>query len=410
MRKYVKSIVATGNITDINDAKHCLDTFRITNGLREAQNRLAISVSELDQHPFLLTFTNGTLNLETAEFGQHNRKHLITKMVHHEYHSQALCPQWLAFLTRAVGQEGVAYLQKVIGYALTGYTSEKKFFVICWPKNVGKTTFLETIQEILKEHAVLLQVDTLLDKYGGDSGKQEDLVSLRGARFARTSELERHRKLSVTTMKRIVQGMGQITAAAKYERKITFDESHKLFIDTNHLPVIPADEDALWDRLVVIWFNNPISENQWNKKLKKQLIRDEAEAILAWAVAGELRRRHEGLRDVPNQFAVEKAKWQDEMDPIRRWVTECCRVDKHLRAERRGCYLSYKTSQGQLSAVSRAKFTERLEALGFARTKDRRYYQGLEVLEPRSELRQSDGKKRIDFRMLYGLSHQNKAK
>jgi putative DNA primase/helicase len=405
MRKFVKETVDTGNEGEISSASRCLDTFRISNGLREAQHRLAINANKLDQHRFLLTFRNGTLNLETGVLGPHDRKHFITKMVHHNYNPQAKCPRWLAFLKRAVGQEGVAYLQKVMGYALTGDTSEKKFFVIGGPKNVGKTTFLETGQEILREHGALLRVDTLLDKKGGDSAKQEDLVALRGARFARTSELERDRRLSVTMLKRLVQGMGQITAAAKYERKITFDESHKLFIDTNHLPAIPADEDALWDRFVVIWFDNPLPEEQWNKKLKRQLVHDEAEGILAWAVAGELRRQREGLQDVPDQFAREKSKWQEEMDPIKRWIAEYCRTGERLRVERNVCYQSYKAARDGLYVMSLPKFTERVAALGFHRTKDRRYYQGLELLEPGPELRQSDVKKpNVDVNILYGLT------
>jgi len=385
MRQYVQQVAADGDQKQIRFATSCLDTWRITNGLTEAEKKLGVNAEELDSHLYLLTFKNGTLNLKTGEFGPHVRQHLITKMVNHDYDPNATCPRFLEFLERAVGSAAFGYIQKLVGYSLTGDTSEKTFVIVFGEGDTGKTTFLELLRDLFSEHATLLQVDTLMERRGGDGATQEDLAELRGARFATTSELDQERRLSIAMIKRIVQGRGQITAAKKYEHKITFPETHKLWLDTNHLPLIPADEKPVWNRLAIVLFENPIPKGQQNKNMGKELMRDEDKGIIAWAVAGELRRQREGLDDAPAAFTKAKDQWLDRMDTIKQFIDENCRVGEGLRVNRNKLYEAYKATRGGNYVMLLSKFTQRLEALGFSRTRDRRYYQGLALLDPGAE-------------------------
>jgi putative DNA primase/helicase len=198
MRRYVGKIAANSQSRDISEAGKCLDSHRITNALREAEKKLGVNAAQLDTHPMLLTFKNGTLNLETGELEPHQPEHLITKMIHYNYNAEAECPKFLTFLEHAVGKEALPYLQKLVGYTLTGDTSEKTFIIVWGLPDTGKTTFLDIVRSLLSELAVLLQVDTLMAKrQGSDAAAQEDLAALRGVRFASTSELDQNRKLSI---------------------------------------------------------------------------------------------------------------------------------------------------------------------------------------------------------------------
>jgi P4 family phage/plasmid primase-like protien len=383
MRARVGQVVPTGTAKDVADASKCLDTYRITNGLHEAEKKLGVAAAELDAHPFLVTFENGTLDLETMTLGPHKREHLITKMIHHRYNPEADVPsRFLGLLEHAVGKEAMPYMQKLLGYSLTGDTSEKTFIVVWGEGDTGKTTCLEIARNLLEEYAVLLQVDTLMDRRGSDSAVQEDLVALRGTRIATTSELDQGRKLSIAVIKRIVQGQGKITASAKYEKKITFPETHKLWFDTNHLPMIPADEQAVWNRVAIVVFGNPVPKEKQDKKLVRSILREEPEGILAFMVEGERLRQKEGLGDVPVTFKLEKEKWQKKMDVIQQYVDERTERGSGLRERTDTVYEDFVTWIGNPEhPMTRRTFTQRLAKLGITLDKGRRYYEGLALVK-----------------------------
>jgi phage/plasmid-associated DNA primase len=98
MRDRIAQVVASRSPKEIAIASGCLDTYRLTNGLHEAEKKLGVAAADLDTHPFLITFKNGTLDLETMTLGPHKRVHLITKMIHHNYNREAKLPRFLGLL------------------------------------------------------------------------------------------------------------------------------------------------------------------------------------------------------------------------------------------------------------------------------------------------------------------------
>jgi P4 family phage/plasmid primase-like protien len=365
-----------GTADEIVGAAKLLQTAGVSNALFETEKKLLINIEQLDSDPWLVTFANGTVDLRSGELGEPDQADYISKLIHFPFNPDASCPKWLSFLRHAVGDEGVRYLQKAFGYALTADTSEKKFWVLHGESNTGKTTCLTILAILLREFHSLLMVDTLLDKKGGDSAAQEDLASLRGCRFASTSELDRNRRLSIAQLKRICQGMGQISVSPKYQKKFSFPETHHLFIDSNYLPMIPVEETAIWNRLVVVRFQNSLPEAEQNRTLKQEIVAEEAEGILAWLVAGELRRQKEGLDHVPESFANAKSAWQSEMDSIGSFIEEYCVLGRNEKAPRLALYKLYVETVGHGAVIAR-EFTRQLELRDITRSNDRRLYVGI---------------------------------
>src|SRR5262249_39111951 len=147
--------------------------------------------------PYLLNFVNGTVDLRTGELQPHNRGDFITKLVHYRYLPGAECPRWRAFLDEVMGGGGldagsaaahecagrmVDYLQRALGYSLTGCTIEKAVFVLFGDGDNGKSTMLSTFRQLLEEYSVLLQADTLMVRQESNN-THADLADLRGARF-----------------------------------------------------------------------------------------------------------------------------------------------------------------------------------------------------------------------------------
>lgn len=362
-----------------------LEARRIANLLTMAECELVITPGELDTHPFLINFLNGTLDLRTGELAPHSQSHFITKLVHHNYDPNAGCPLFLGVVARMMGnhpdasepeldraERMVNYLQRALGYSLTGTTEEKAVFVPFGKGNNGKTTLLSTFLLLLEEYSVLLQVDTLMARQESNN-TQADLADLRGARFVMTSETEEGQRLSQGKLKRITQGMGKIKATRKYENPIEFPETHKLWMDTNSKPTIrAADDQATFNRLHPIPFTVTIPPEEIDKGLPRKLVA-EAEGILAWAVEGAKMWRQHGLGKPPEVVAAND-DWRAENDQLGRFIEECCVVADSFSGKARQLYECYRTwaeGAGE-NTITETLFGRRLKDRGFAK-EHRRY-------------------------------------
>jgi putative DNA primase/helicase len=372
-------------------AKASLDSKRISNALREAQDQLYVMPAELDQHPYLLNFLDCTVDLRTGEKSAHQRSHFITKMVHYAYRPGAPYPEFMRFLEKITGGGPdasepdlersvrlIGYLQRAFGYSLTGVTREKAVFLLHGPRDNGKTTLLTMFLKVLEEYSVLLLIDTLMVKVGGETNNtQADLCDLRGARFAMTSETEEGQHLASAKLKRITQGIGRIKAVRKYENPIEFDESHKLWIDANYLPVVKAHDEAIWRRLHAVPFTVTIPKDQQDRGLPDKLMA-EAEGILAWAVTGAVRWYRDGL-DRPAEIETTSAVWRADMNQVGRFVEECCvRVGQSRAHELFLAYQQWAAGIGERS-VPEVAFSARIQEMKFDRDRDDRgsYYIGI---------------------------------
>jgi putative DNA primase/helicase len=165
--------VKAGNEGAEKFARHSLDARRITNMLAMAECEIYVTPGELDQNPWMLNFLNGTMELRTGTLRPHNPGDYITKLVRYEYCPGAPCDRWLGFLDQIMGggpdasegeleraQRLTNYLQRALGYSLTGSTIEKAVFILFGSGDNGKSTLLTTFRQLVEEYAQLLQVDT----------------------------------------------------------------------------------------------------------------------------------------------------------------------------------------------------------------------------------------------------------
>ncbi len=354
-----------------------LDAKRINGMLAMAKCEVPVAPDELDTSTFLLNFHNGTLDLTNGLLGPHRREHLITKIINHNYDPAASCPLFGKFILRIMGAKPAgsaaerrraarlaASLRRALGYSLTASTREKVVFFAWGGGNNGKTTLLATIFRILGTYAALIQVDSLMAKQFGESNNSmADLADLRGARFVMTSETEEGQRLAEGKIKRITQGMGKIKATRKYENPIEFLETHKLWIDANHKPVIRGSDDAVWNRLYLIPFGETIPKSEIDPDLHLKLLA-EAEGILAWVVRGCLKWQRVGLGRPPEVDDARK-QWREESDPLKPFIEDECVVEDGLFCgpaaifER---YLLWAGRQKLRDPLTRPQFNERMRA------------------------------------------------
>src|SRR2546425_1193726 len=119
------------------------------------RSALAKPPSAFDRDPWLLNVQTGTVDLRSGELHPHRREDLLTKLAPVVHDPVARCPRWERFLLEIMdGDETlVRYLQRVVGYTLSGDIRHHAFFLLYGTGANGKSTFLETLRALLGDYA-----------------------------------------------------------------------------------------------------------------------------------------------------------------------------------------------------------------------------------------------------------------
>ena len=252
--------------------------YRIEAMILMAQSEPGIPVlpSDLDTHPLLLNRENGTIDLCTGKLLEHRRGDLITKLAPVSFDPDATCPTFDRFLAQILAEDDelIGYLQRAVGYALTGDVSEQALFIFYGTGANGKSTFLNAVMAMLGDYALKATPDLLMK----GSGHPTEKTDLCGRRFVSAIETEEGRKLAEVFVKEATGG-DAIRARRMREDFWQFDPTHKLFLATNHKPVVTGTDHAIWRRLRMIPFEVTTSDDDMDKKLPEKL-REELPGIL----------------------------------------------------------------------------------------------------------------------------------
>jgi putative DNA primase/helicase len=281
----------------------------------KAKGRLA----DFDQDRCLLNVLNGTLDLKTGHLRPHRSGDFITKLAPVAYDANAVAPTWDRFVMEIMqgNADMVAFLQRVVGYALSGETSEQVFFILFGSGANGKTTFVRTIGDMLGDYAAHTETETLMVKAGGRPSN--DVARLRGARFVTATEIAEGRWLDEPRMKQMTGG-DRITARLLYHEHFEFVSEFKLLLSVNHKPRIRGTDHSIWRRVRVIPF--PVIFTEPDPSLLDRL-RHEASGILTWAVKGFTDWRAQGLA-APAEVVNATRDYRAEEDVFSRFIAERC--------------------------------------------------------------------------------------
>jgi putative DNA primase/helicase len=267
----------------------------------------------LNANPWLLNVQNGTLNLQTGKLQAHNRKDWITKIAPVKYDEKAVCPVWDRFLKKVTNNDRdlMEYLQRVVGYALTGEVSEHVLFFFYGGGKNGKSTFLNTISSMLGEYAFAAPRGLLFKQQGSQHDTR--FATLHGCRFVTCSEIEEGQMFDEALTKDLTGG-DPISARRMREDHWEFIPTHKLFMAGNHKPAVRGADEGIWRRIRLVPWLVQITEKEKDVNLKKRLLK-ELPGILRWAVQGCLAWQKRGL-DMPAIVQEATAQYRDESDVL----------------------------------------------------------------------------------------------
>jgi putative DNA primase/helicase len=288
--------------------------------LAKADRRLAATVDQWDADPWLLNTPEGTVELRTGKLRSHRRDEYITKIT-------AVPPKrgrrrrWLAFLRRIMDgdRELIQYLQRVVGYALTGSTREHALFFCYGTGANGKGAFLATLMYIMADYATTMPTETLIAS--NMDRHPTDLAGLRGARLVTAQEIEQGRRWAEARIKAITGG-DKIPARFMRQDFFEYFPQFKLLIAANHKPALRNVDGAIRRRMNLIPFKVTIPYDQRDKNLAEKL-KAESPEILGWMIEGCLKWQKEGLSP-PEAVRTATDAYLEGEDAIKMWMQECC--------------------------------------------------------------------------------------
>jgi putative DNA primase/helicase len=332
------------------------------------------SASDAAEHP------GGVFNLETGAL-QPRADLLFTQITGAAPDGRMRTPTWLRFITEIFSTDlaMVEFMQRWIGYCMTGDRREHKLLFWYGTGANGKSVLQSVIQWAMGSYALNLPADVLMRQ--AHQQHPTELAQLRGKRLALSSELEDNAYWAESRIKSLT---GDATLTARFMRQdfFEFPQQQKHVVSGNFKPRLKGDDPAIVRRMVLVPFLERFTGARCDPLLPERL-RAELPGILAWAIEGARKWARDGLA-IPDKVRSASAEYLAANDDISLWLEDCCAVRPALRAPSAQLYRSYtrwKEAAGerpQSSTAWGARIGQRFDTY---RTKHERGYVGVAVLD-----------------------------
>jgi putative DNA primase/helicase len=306
-----------------------------------------------DADAWLIGVPNGVIDLRTGDLREGRREDRITMSTGVPFEATATCPRWTQFVGEVFNDDAdlIAFIQRAVGYSMTGDTREQCLFLGHGTGANGKGTFTGTLSEMLGGYSYNMPFATIESQQR--AGIPNDLAALRGRRFVISSETNDGTHLNEARVKALT-GCDPITARFLHCEFFTFTPVAKFWLAVNHKPIVRDDSYGFWRRMRLIPFARTFDVD---RGLADRL-RAELPGILAWAVRGALVWQANGLF-APTAVIQATEEYEMDSDPLVSFLSEACEMAGQSRA--RDLYRHY-CGWADLNALSPK---ERLSSTAF---------------------------------------------
>jgi putative DNA primase/helicase len=299
----------------------------IASVLRLAQSdaRTVVGPDHFDQNPWLLNTPDGTFDLKSGEMREHRREDYLTKRT--AVAPEGDCPRWRAFVAQITGddRELAEFIQRALGYGLTGSTREQCLFFLYGQGANGKSVLLNTVSGLIAEYHRTAPISTFVESH--NEQHRTDLASLRGPRLVTAIETAEGGRWNEAKLKALTGG-DPISARFMRGDFFEFRPQFKLFIAGNRKPSLRTVDEAIKRRIHLIPFTVTIKPEDRDPNLMEKL-KVEWPGILRWMIRGCLAWQRGGLKP-PAAVRTATEEYLAGEDAIAAWLNECCVVDPNV--------------------------------------------------------------------------------
>lgn len=370
MLEYSKFVLARRNSNNISAT------------LKEVRPMLEIDIESLDKDPFLLNTPDGTYDLRTGLFKEHDYRDYITKQTSVIPSNKGM-EIWLEALdTFFCGDnEMIEYVQRIMGLAAIGKVEDESLVISYGDGCNGKSSFFNAIAKVLGSYSGVLSADALTSNRVRNI--KPEMAELKGKRLVIASETESGQRLSTSAVKQLCS-TDRIYAEKKYKDPFSFMPSHTLVLYTNHLPEVDEVDEGTWRRLKIIPFEAKINPKSDIKNYSDYLYENAGGAILKWIIDGAKRIIEEDYHlNTPNKVQEHIDKYRDLNDWLGDFIYDCCELDNSFTEKSGELYSQYRNycERRNTHTHSTTSFYQALEAKGFKRsvTSKGKFFSGIRL-------------------------------
>ena len=350
--------------------------------LASTHEKMDTDASTWDTHPMKLAVQNGVVDLRTGEVTDPDPNDYLTQVAAVTYDPDATCPTWERVIDEIFldKPEVVPYLQRVLGYMLTGMMNEHVMWFWYGSGANGKSTIINVFMHMLGEMGATTSFTTFDAKTENDRG--DDLASLRGKRFVAATEGERSRRIAEAKIKSVVSD-DKIRCRHLYGPWFEYRPAWKLVLATNHLPEIKGTDQGIWRRIHLLEFSQEFSGERRDRSLEEKL-RREISGIFNWCLAGLRDYLSIGGFDPPPAVLKSTEEMREESDMTKQWFDVRVTPVSGETLYRDAAYIDYRgmcRDAGE-HPTTKADWARRLKKLGLEFIKGPKgyYAEGWEIV------------------------------
>lgn len=341
-----------------------------------SEPQMGSDYDDFDSQRNYVTVENGVLDLETGKLGDFDPKLMLTRKFGAKFDPQAKAPRWERFMEEVLPDKQMRdYVQRALGYTMTGSADNRAMFVVHGPSGTGKSQFFNAIGQVFGDFGADAAPDTFRRKDAGN-GPSTNLHALRGARFAALTELDVNESFDEALLKKVT-GHDPVTTRELYQAPQTWVPEFVAWIATNHLPKFSSDDNAIWKRVKPIAFSRVFDDDgaQTERDLGTWMAQNEASGILNWLLEGLAMYCKDGLAE-PESLRQGVEDYRLEVDAAAQFISEAAddgiiKVESTKQVGVRQLHMIYSEwcHRNGIRPLGERRFNQRVESLGFVKQK-----------------------------------------
>ena len=359
---------------------------------------------KLNMNKDILVVKNGVIDLKTGLLREGKESDYTTIMLNVEYTQNPNTPDISAFFASIFNkdQELISYIQKLLGYAMTGHTSEQIWCIFTGEGSNGKSLLMSIIEKLLGPSYYKVapyEVFFKCDRKTQAGGATAHLQTLKDARVCVKEEADPIDSLNIELMK-MLSGESTITSRGLYEKTfLSFVPTVLPILLCNHKPAFDVDDYAMTRRIVVIPFNNiyvdmndakrPYDSKNPRHRLRdnglraKLMLDNQQEQLLNWLVQGAVKWYSEGLGEQPQAAKNAFNDYFTENDRLGQFLDNYCEKGSELYVTASDFKRAFDEQSG--TKIQQTELISMMAKRGFRHVQTRRdglkarYYLGLNL-------------------------------